>query len=121
MTDYDRLLLVDTDVCFREDPLPWMRARAHEDEYFVATVETAMRQYRGLNTHMVFLQPSRIVFRMLVDTARAPSYIPYTGTEQDVIETVFGRRNFVQLMKHVHVKASSCKNYSPRARSGLPY
>ena len=106
MTDYARVLIVDADVCMLSDPVPWMVR--HRSEYFVAAHEPFgrwpnKRPYLGLNTHMVFLEPSRLLFRLLVDKGRTRSYVPYTNGEQDVVETVFAdHADMPTLPPHTH-------------------
>ena len=106
MTQYARVLLVDADVCVLEDPVPWMER--HRSEYFVAAREPFgkwpnKRPYLGLNTHMVLLEPSRLLFRLLVDKGRTRSYVPYTISEQDVVETVFAdHADMPALPLHTH-------------------
>ena len=75
----------DTDVVFRTDPRPWMQARLNEDEYFFAEDERSKRNYVGINSHLVWLQPNRQVFRMLIDAGRHGNFVPYTNSDQDVI------------------------------------
>ena len=102
MTDYDRIMVSDTDVCVLEDPYPWMLQQYHNDEYFAAPPQ-GRASYQGLTSHFVFLQPDAMVFRMLRDMGTSRSFIPYTNSEQDIIETVFAtRRSMPQLPDHRH-------------------
>ena len=88
------------------DPLPWMRR--HKAEYFVSSPElsqtyTERRGYTGLQTHIMFIKPSAVVFRILVDQGLTKSYVPFTNTEQDVLETVFSpHRKYPPFMRHRH-------------------
>ena len=103
---YERILFVDSDVCIASDPLAWMHR--HRNEYFAAQPETngafaQQRGYLGLTTHLMLLQPSPIVFRLLVDQGVSQSYVPFTNTEQDVLETVFSpHRHHPPPMRHRH-------------------
>ena len=106
LTEYDNVLCVDTDVVFSEDPSPWMRR--HSERYFVARREVATRHYLGLNTHMFYLKPSQLLFRVLSDASTSGHYIPYTNTEQDVLESVFAPLAFPPLPRHVHTKGLWC-------------
>ncbi|KAL1500144.1 hypothetical protein AB1Y20_012815 [Prymnesium parvum] len=107
--DYDGILLADTDVVFREDPLPWMRARLVENEYFHANSEIAYRNYVGINSHLIWLQPDRQIYRMLVDAAQLGNFIPYTNGDQDVIESLFtNHRPKLSLPAHLHSKNIYC-------------
>ena len=112
LTQYDRVMVSDTDNCMVEDPVPWMRR--HRNHYFVATPQGLDRPYQGISSHLMYLQPSELVFRMLRDTATSRSFIPYTNSEQDIIETVFAtRRDFPRLPRHRHDRNQpSC----PRSR-----
>ena len=80
LTQYDRVMVSDTDVCMLEDPVPWMLR--HQSEYFVATPQGLDRPYQGISSHFMYLQPSELVFRMLRDSATTRSFIPYTNSEQ---------------------------------------
>ena len=86
LTAHSNVLLVDADVLLREDPLPWMTR--HSDELFVAHTEQASRAYVGLNTRMMYLQPNAAVFELLRRASIAGNFVPYTNSEQDVIESV---------------------------------
>ena len=88
LTEYDRIILSDLDLCVAADPLPWLRR--HATANFVAFNEMAkLRGFRGINCHLALLRPSELVARVILDKARTASYIPYTRGAQDVIETVF--------------------------------
>eukprot|EP00308_Calcidiscus_leptoporus_P013489 CAMPEP_0119391936 /NCGR_PEP_ID=MMETSP1334-20130426/119227_1 /TAXON_ID=127549 /ORGANISM="Calcidiscus leptoporus, Strain RCC1130" /LENGTH=217 /DNA_ID=CAMNT_0007414709 /DNA_START=161 /DNA_END=811 /DNA_ORIENTATION=+ len=103
------VLMSDTDVVFAEDPRPWMQARLDENEYFFAANEKMHRNYWGLNTHLTWLRPNRQVFHMLVDAGLHGNYIPYTNTEQDVIESLFTQhRNGLGLPRSVHTRNAFC-------------
>ena len=110
MTAYDHILVSDTDVCFKELPLRWMRTQWARGEYFVAEREPylqwpSLRPYAGLNSHLMLIQPDAQVFRLLVDMGRFRSFVPYTNGEQDVIETVFSpHRPMPALPAHRHSK-----------------
>lgn len=112
MTEYDVLLHTDVDTFFLEDPWPWVQA--HADHYFIATHEIASRGFEGLNTHMMLLQPSNVVFRMLADASRTGGFTPYTNSDQDVIEQLFSAHlDYPELPTHLHGKGSHgrfCKN-----------
>lgn len=103
MTQYDRVIMSDTDVCVLEDPYPWMIKQHRNDEYFIALPQGLDRPYQGISSHFVFLQPDALVFRMLRDMGTTRSFIPYTNSEQDIVETMFAsRRNFPALPQHQH-------------------
>lgn len=129
LTQYRSVLLSDLDVCLLEDPAPWMRA--HADEYFVASQEPFgrwpnSRKFLGLNSHLCFLQPSTLLFRLLRDKGQTRSYIPYTNGEQDIIETVFAdHARWPPLPRHTHKcgwRACVCEDLrkqSPSTIDGL--
>ena len=108
---YDAVLLADTDVAFVANPWPWVRARLAEDEYFFAGEEwdSSRQNYRGLNSHLVFLRPSTMAFRMLRDASVAGNFIPRTNGEQDVVESLFTtHRRSLRLPAHWHSKMIWC-------------
>jgi len=119
LTQFDRVMVSDTDVCMLEDPVPWMRKNG--DRYFVASSNSRWaRGYEGFLSALMFLQPSRLVGKILMDSARTGSFIPYTNTEQDVIETVFATHlDYPTLPKWAHSKAQeACQdnNYTNNIR-----
>ena len=90
---------------------PWVRR--HWSEYFVMGREgnfgNTQRGYVGLNSHLFFLQPSALVFRLLTDMATSGSFVPYTNSDQDVLETVFASHKLMpELPLNLHIKTSSC-------------
>ncbi|KAL1508220.1 hypothetical protein AB1Y20_004337 [Prymnesium parvum] len=101
LTQFERVMVSDTDVCVLEDLLPWMTA--HWGEYFIATPQGLDRPYQGISSHFMFLQPNGLVFQMLRDMGQSRSYIPYTNSEQDIIETMFAtRKTMPKLPTHRH-------------------
>ena len=71
--------------------------RAHSlGAYFLADREPSRMYYRGggpnLNSHVMFIVPSRLIGRVLKDKARLGDFIPRTNGDQDVIETVYSPR-----------------------------
>eukprot|EP00965_Chrysotila_dentata_P180398 5955456-Pleurochrysis_carterae.AAC.8 len=91
-----QVLMVDTDVIFEEDPLPWMRQRLAEGEYFLAPEEIESRNYAGLNIHLAFLRPN------VQDAATHGNFVPYTNGIQDVIEEVFTSHRKFPVLAHTH-------------------
>ena len=132
LTEYDKILMADTDVFFMEDPLPWLRRQWHLT--FAATNElmnvnemadegrVSARGYHGLNTHLVLLTPSTVVLELLLDLATTGSFVPYTNSEQDVIETLFAsNRVHAPLPAHWHtprIREAACEPV--RGLSGAP-
>jgi hypothetical protein len=53
-----------------------------------AASETAKRGYMGINTHMMLLRPSLDVYALITANAASGHFIPYTRTEQDVLESL---------------------------------
>ena len=45
--------------------------------------------FPGINSHAVALRPCSAVATALRDVAENGSFVPYTNTEQDVLEAVF--------------------------------
>jgi len=63
------------------------------------------RSYDGLNTHVMFLRPSSHIFTILQLKSEHGEFVPYTNTEQDVLETVFStEESSVQMFIHEHSK-----------------
>ena len=44
--------------------------------------QVAERDRLGINSHLIYLQPNRLLFRTLADMARNGDYMPYTMGEQ---------------------------------------
>jgi len=74
LTQFDVVLQADADNIFLADPLEWVRA--HSDHYFIASHEIVSRGYEGINSHLMLLQPSNILFRLLADNARTGGFEP---------------------------------------------
>ena len=112
MTQYDRVMVSDTDVCFHEDPVPWMQR--YRDEYFVATPEGLDRPYQGISSHLMYLQPSELVFRMLRDSATSRSFIPYTNSEQVTIAHMPSpQTSLSRVATLVHMRTRACDGATP--------
>ena len=47
------------------------------------------RAYRGLNSRLMYLQPDRRIYELLRRAAVSGNYVPYTNSEQDILETFF--------------------------------
>eukprot|EP00927_Polykrikos_kofoidii_P071477 TRINITY_DN67738_c0_g1_i1.p1 TRINITY_DN67738_c0_g1~~TRINITY_DN67738_c0_g1_i1.p1 ORF type:complete len:453 (+),score=58.75 TRINITY_DN67738_c0_g1_i1:65-1423(+) len=107
-TAYDQALLVDVDVCFKENPdIVFLKMPA--ETAFAASPEKRFGKYWGLNSHMMVLRPSNKEFRALVDRARRGHYIPYTNSEQDVLEAaypghLFAPESMHRIVKHHHYR-----------------
>lgn len=87
---YDLVLHTDADVLFLESPRAALEAaHARRLLFQAAKVERAGRGYDGLNTHMMLLKPSPDVQAILLANAAAGHFVPYTRTEQDVLEAAF--------------------------------
>jgi hypothetical protein len=108
LTQFPQLLLSDTDVLLRADPLPWMQEQARSQRYFIAEPETAGRGYPGFNTHLVFLTPNAQVFEILRTAAVYGNFQRYTDTDQDVVESVFSARQpMPPLLPNLHSKSAA--------------
>lgn len=102
LTAHSNVLMVDADVILQEDPLPWMLQ--YKSELFMAEAEKALRTYIGLNTRIMYLQPSGAIFEMLRRASISGNFLPYTTSEQDVIESVLTSPNGVVFPRSVHTK-----------------
>ena len=92
LTQYDMVLHTDIDVHFLQSPLPALQfAERHGILFHAASSERAKRGYEGLNTHMMLLKPNRHMLALLAANAAEGHFVPYTRTEQDVLESTFPR------------------------------
>ena len=64
-------------------------AAGHNTTTKTLSSEKAKRSYLGLNTHMMILRPSLDFYALLLANAALGHFVPYTRTEQDVIESAF--------------------------------
>ena len=87
LTCYSRVLMVDADVVFKQNPDAFI-TNGHAP-YFAAVPKVADRAYTGFNSHVMCLTPDRHIFRQLLAKAASGQYFVYTNGEQDVLETVF--------------------------------
>jgi hypothetical protein len=118
LTDYARLLHIDSDVIVTELPDPFLRSASTSSLYFAAEPEnkglnpTVSRSYptsdhvlyRGLSSHCMLLTPGTATFGQLLSKAASGQYLAYTNSDQDVLETIFTTTaHWAQrLPKHVH-------------------
>ena len=90
LVEYSMVLLVDLDVLLVETPQPFLERAVTNGVVFHAAVEDRTgANYTGVRTHLVLLRPSMDTFAMLMSNAIRGHWLPYTLTEQDVIETAF--------------------------------
>ncbi|KAJ1626345.1 hypothetical protein T492DRAFT_1033061 [Pavlovales sp. CCMP2436] len=89
LADFELVLHTDLDVVFTASPDAFMAAAFRSGLVFQALPEKAHRGYYGLNTHMMLLRPNRDVFATLMTNALRGHFVPFTRTEQDVLETMF--------------------------------
>jgi len=88
LTEYDLVLHTDLDVVFSASPQGTISTALVRGVVFQALPEKAYRGYFGLNTHMMLLRPNPDVFAMLMANAVRGHLLPFTRTEQDVLETM---------------------------------
>jgi len=106
LTEYTSITHLDTDICLKEDIVPWILRMEQDDMFFAATREREQRSYDGLNTHVMFLRPSSDIFTLLQQKSEYGEFVPFTNTEQDVLETVFSTEgSSVQMFLHEHSKS----------------
>lgn len=86
---YEMVLHTDLDIVLVGSPERALRTARAQGVLFQALSEKAYRGYYGLNTHMMLLRPNADVFELLMTNAIRGHFIPFTRTEQDVLETVF--------------------------------
>ncbi len=103
LTQFELALLGDVLIRFDADPVPWMHAAIASGLHFAARhrlLSNWVPDYNvslragsdGLDTALVALRPSNLVYRTLRDKARTASFVPRTNTFEDVLETVFAAR-----------------------------
>ena len=93
LTRYAMVMHADLDVLFLESPQPALEAAVRQGLVFqAASTERGKRGgYDGLNTHMLLLRPSLEIFAILAANAANGHFVPYTRTEQDVLEGILTR------------------------------
>ena len=100
-TQYDRILVSDTDVCFYDhDIYNWMDR--HRKWKFIAEKETARRGFVGIQSHLMYIKPNEDIFDILVELGKFRSFLPYTNGDQDIIESIYAAKNFPPLPNHKH-------------------
>jgi hypothetical protein len=107
LVEYDAFLLADSDVCFDEDVYPFLIDMFQKERYFLASAEGGTRGWVGLNTHMVYAKPDVLLGKIMRDKASAGTFLPYTNTEQDVLETMFDTKTaaiHAEFPSHAHSK-----------------
>ena len=85
-TQFSKVLWADLDVCFSTNPDPLVAAW---HGIFGASPETMERPYPGLNTHLMLMRPDFAMHEVLKAAAEQGIWLPYTNTEQDLLESVF--------------------------------
>ena len=114
LVQFEFLMVSDTDVMFAENPTKWMEQ--HKGAALAAEHEV-QSGIEGLNTHMMGLTPSMLVYRILAVAATTGGFLPYTNTEQDVIAQVFaGHYRFPPLPHHIHIKIWLTEGMGGRSR-----
>lgn len=88
---FDAILQIDLDATVLEDPRPWATTydAVTRRGGVVAEEENAQRQYVGMRTHLVLLEPSEAIFQALKTKAETSDYAVMTNTDQDVLESYF--------------------------------
>ena len=123
-TEYDGILLSDPNVCFTApfDLQRWFESQVAARSYFAAPPERALRQYDGLDTRLLFLQPSATVGRILLDKARNGDFVPYMNSEQDGRETGFSPHAAAESVGRVPLPRHvlSCDAGSPQHLESVP-
>ena len=129
LTEYDGILLSEPHLCFNAsfDSLAWFEMVIRSRSYFYADFDASPHHYNNLNTRMIFLKPSDLIFQLLNDKAAVGNVMQHTKKDQNIIETIFGRHwsGFVKLPSHEHHKGfpneRSCKyGYEGFSNASLP-
>jgi hypothetical protein len=108
LVDYDAVLHTDTDVCFEENPDPYIEKFANKsDQQFQAFCEDAGRGWTGFNVHLMMIRPYTIIGELLRLKAKHGDFTGFTNTDQDVIESLMSPSSQCQGVswpKHQHSK-----------------
>ena len=91
LVDYEAIFHTDSDVCFRQNPDPFVAEFVHNDTdvELRAFCETAKRKWQAFNTHLMMFRPSVQIGNILRAKSATGDFVGYTNTEQDVLETFF--------------------------------
>jgi len=114
LVQFEFLMVSDTDVMFAQNPTNWMEQ--HKGAALAAAHEL-QNGIEGVQSHMMGLTPSMLVYRILARAATTGGFLPYTNTEQDVIAQVFaGHYHFPPLPHHIHWKIFLGEGMGGRSR-----
>ena len=91
LVQYAMLMHADVDVRFLENPQVALEAAYDKKLVFQAAhAEVGGRvDYSGFNSHMLILRPSLELHAVMSANAAKGHFIPFTRTEQDVLESMF--------------------------------
>lgn len=104
---FEKVLLVDLDVCFTDASMPLEdRIAKLPNKDFLATRDIR-RDWAGLDTHMVLLKPSNVTFAHLIRRSKEGDYVPFTNGDEDVLEVEFppdlvGTEMIKAFIPHLH-------------------
>ena len=110
LLEYDGLFHSDTDICLHEDPVPYLHQFCSVGEPFLAIQHRENRQYLGANAHFTYLQPDYFIFEILTHKAKSGDFVPFTNTEQDVIETLFAPHHMEQVKRRFRLRFPAHKH-----------
>lgn len=116
--DYDLVLVADLDVLFAADPNEGMDA-VPANVIFMTSLEKR-GDLDGYDSHLMILRPDQGVYDELVLRAKLGEYVPYTNTDQDVLESLFPPRLYAVLrgaeeaVPHAHVPATAASGIDGR-------
>ena len=96
---FDQILFLDADALLMEDPTPLLAKARDGGIVFQAAMEGHAGYQRGsctggctsggINTHLMVLKTNQTIYKELLNKAQALDYIPFTNTDQDVLENYF--------------------------------
>jgi len=114
LVEYDVIFHTDTDICFHENPNPYVNDFVNEpDRLFKAFCEISLRGWMGFNTHMMMFRPNLQIAQLLHQKIQFGDFIGYTNTEQDVIETLYSPSSEcvddAKFPRHTHAKGCPVK------------
>mmetsp|Transcript_77663 Transcript_77663/g.240649 ORF Transcript_77663/g.240649 Transcript_77663/m.240649 type:complete len:314 (+) Transcript_77663:53-994(+) len=109
MTQYETVLHMDAECCFKGGPLALTAEFFNRPAgfKFLASDDKAGLHPENTNSHAMLLKPSMATFEDIVEEARTGNHTGRTNTEQDILEKMFpalqySRPKIDQVLGHIH-------------------
>lgn len=121
---YDNVLISDTDIVWLDNPDPILTG-VDDNLLFQAFRERARKgaeDHPGLNTRLMIIKPSPTTYKELVNRSSRGVYVPFTNTEQDVLEGLFhdddNAGGTINTFSHLHTH-SDCTGLDASSEASL--